>query len=150
MKRSLFDTGILGQLCHPRNKKNQAVGDWLVDLSNIRRTEFAVVIPEICDYELRRKLLHLLRKKQTTPMSLRRLDDLAMLYDYLPLDTDTMREAARLWAEARALGIPTADDSSLDGDMILAAQALSVGGTVVTTNPKHLGRFVAAINWTDV
>jgi hypothetical protein len=32
----------------------------------------------------------------------------------------------------------------LDGDVILAAQALAVGGAVVTANPRHLERFVAA------
>lgn len=43
-----------------------------------------------------------------------------------------------------------ADDAALDIDVILAAQALAVGGTVVTTNPRHLERFVAAKAWEEL
>lgn len=53
-----------------------------------------------------------------------------------------MQRAARLWAEARFLGLPTASEESLDGDVILAAQAIMASGTVVTMNRRHLARFV--------
>jgi predicted nucleic acid-binding protein len=109
-----------------------------------------VLLPEICDYELRRKLLHLIRKGQSKQRSIDRLDELGKLLDYLPLDTDTMLRAAQVWAEARLRGLPTAPDHSLDGDVILAAQALEVNGTVVTHNPKHLSRFVPAQKWEDI
>lgn len=141
----LFDTGILGQLCHPRKRKYQAVIDWAAELTTIRRHAFRVFLPEICDYELRRKLLHLIQKGQSTVKSIRRLDELAMLFEYLPLDTETMREAASLWAQARIQGVPTASDASLDADVILAAQALTIGGTVVSTNCKHLRRYTQAV-----
>ena len=68
----------------------------------------------------------------------------------MPLSTATMRRAAELWADARLRGIPTASAASLDADAILAAQALAVGGTVVTTNPRHLGRYVAVRSWADI
>ena len=79
-----------------------------------------------------------------------RLDSLETLLEYLPLDTKTMREAADLWAEARRQGLPTAGVQALDGVVILAVQAISVGGTVITTYRKHLSRFVATKDWTEI
>lgn len=99
---------------------------------------------------MRRKLIHLIRTKQAEAKTLDRLDRLAEVLDYLPLNTETLRRAADLWAEARIGGFPTARESSLDGDVILAPQALEVTGTVVTTNRKHLSRFVAAQDWTEI
>ena len=61
-----------------------------------------------------------------------------------------MRRAAELWAEARAEGFSAAHERALDGDVILAAQALSVSGRVVTRNRKHLSRFVPAMDWTEI
>lgn len=61
-----------------------------------------------------------------------------------------MRLAAELWADARTRGVPTATEESLDADVILAAQALSVGGIIVTMNTRHLERFVAAKIWEDL
>ena len=86
-----------------------------------------VILPEIADYELRRKLLHL-RLKPRSRTGLTRLDQLAEVLAYLPLSTSVMRRAAELWAQAGASGLPTADEAELDGDIILAAQAQSAGG----------------------
>ena len=65
-----------------------------------------------------------------------------------------MRTAARLWAEARNAGFPTANDTALDGDVILAAQALALADrqpiVVATTNTKHLERYVDARLWSDL
>jgi hypothetical protein len=66
-----------------------------------------------------------------------------------------MREAARCWAQARQQGQPTADDRTIDGDMILAGQALALGPSageviVATTNVRHLARFVAADLWQNI
>ncbi len=146
----LLDTGIFGRLCHPRQSKNRPVVDWLARLLASNRAGLQVFVPEIADYELRRKLLHLIAKGQAAQRSLDRLDHLGKLLEYLPLDTDTVRVAARLWADARLQGQPSAKDPALDGDVILAAQALSVGGTIVTTNRKHLARFVPAKDWSEV
>jgi hypothetical protein len=46
--------------------------------------------------------------------------------------------------------LPTAPREALDGDVILAAQALGVAGIVVTENVRHLSRFVASYRWQDV
>ena len=108
------------------------------------------MLPEIADYELRRKLHHLMRKNPRVRTGLDRLDPLAATLRYVPLSMSVMRMAAELWGEARAAGQPTAGDTELDGDVILAAQALAVDGTVVTTNPRHLGRFVAVKDWETI
>ena len=60
--------------------------------------------------------------------------------------------AAKLWAEARQTGQPTADAKALDGDIILSAQArLLTNETteviVATTNVGHLSRFITAYDW---
>ena len=72
--------------------------------------------------------------------------------EYLPLTTAAMRLAAGLWAQARRGGYPTAPDPALDGDVILAAQALSLGVPVIvaTDNVAHLSRFVTADLWQNI
>jgi hypothetical protein len=43
-----------------------------------------------------------------------------------------------------------ADPQALDCDVILAAQALAMGATVVTDNVGHLSLFVEAKSWRDI
>lgn len=107
-------------------------------------------MPEIADYELRRELLRAQRLR-----GLARLDALSGWLGYLPLTTSAMREAARCWAQARQQGQPTADDRTIDGDMILAGQVLALGLAaeeivVATTNVRHLVRFVPAELWQSI
>lgn len=146
----VLDTGILGQLCHLKPPQNLRVSQWLFDLLDRERELVHVFIPEIADYELRRKLLHLIPKQQASPRSLRRLDNLESELGYLPLDTAMMKHAAALWAKSRQQGIPTAHEHALDGDVILAAQALAVDGVIVTSNRKHLERFTPAKFWHEL
>jgi predicted nucleic acid-binding protein len=146
----LLDTGILGQLCHPARKTSGPVARWLSQLLTANNPLLQVILPEICDYELRRKLLHLVAKQQGDQRSLQRLNDLGKVLEYLPIDTDTLQRAADFWAQARIQGLPTAADPALDGDVILAAQASLVGGTVVTANRKHLARFVPTSDWQQI
>lgn len=145
----LLDTGILGAICHPKNDQNQEVAKWLESLL-LRAGNFTVFLPEIADYELRRKLLHLIRQGQGSEKSVRRLDELGALLEYLPLKTRTMKKAAELWADARSKGFSSAPARALDGDVILAAQTLDVDGTVVTSNIKHLSQYVPAKDWRDI
>jgi len=145
--RLLLDTGILSSLCHPSDAQSKAILDWA---GNAVAQGNEIIVPEISDYELRRKLIHLNRKGQSKQRSIERLDEIGKFFDYLPLDTDTMLRAAELWADARLRGRPTAPDQSLDGDVILAAQALGVNGIVVTNNRKHLSQFVQSIGWEDI
>ena len=58
-----------------------------------------------------------------------------------------MRQAAALWAQAKQAGQLNADPRELNGDVILAAQALQIGAIVVTENLGHLSLFVRAVDW---
>ena len=74
------------------------------------------------------------------------------MFDYAPITTDVIVRAAELWAQARIRGLPTTPPDALDGDVILAAQALLTAGpgdvmTVATDNVGHLARFVDAQPW---
>ena len=140
MIRSLvLDTGILGSIAHPR--PNRDIVEWL---DGALRAGSIVVLPEIADYEFRRNFL-----LEGMTKSLQRLDQLKIVFTYLPLTTTMMLKAAELWAMARKRGKPTADLKELDADVILAAQALELGSNavVVTENVGHLSLFVEARTW---
>lgn len=71
------------------------------------------------------------------------------------ITTGHLEVAARLWGEARRAGTPTASVQALDGDVILAAQALSFGLStteyiVATSNIGHLSRFLPCDLWTNI
>ncbi len=105
------------------------------------------MLPEIADYEVRRELL-----RAGKVAGIRRLDQLKTTITYRPITTEVMLKAAEFWAEARRRGRPTADPKALDGDVILAAQAVLVadeGNEVIiaTTNVGHLSQFVDAREW---
>jgi predicted nucleic acid-binding protein len=111
-----------------------------------------VLVPEIVDYEVRRELL-----RAGKASSVGRLDSfVAAVPDRLiALNSPTMRLAARLWAEIRNRGLPTADPKELDGDVILAAQTLQLAippaeFVVATTNVGHLARLVPADLWQNI
>jgi hypothetical protein len=84
-----------------------------------------------------------------------RLDALRGMLGYAPITTPVMLKAAQFWASARKMGRQSADDASLDADMILAAQAgalVRAGDETViaTTNIRHLALFSPARIWRDI
>lgn len=142
--RIAIDTNILGKLCHPANKKNKLIVAWLEN--KLRSGDDDFFVPEIADYELRRKILMMTRKDQSWNSSLHRLDGLVRALEYIPLNTTTMRYAADLWADSRSQGHITAPPQALDGDVILAAQAEAVSAMIWTTNDRHLAFFTSIIS----
>lgn len=141
----VLDTSPLGDLCHPQNPaRAAAVRQWVADLLAARRR---VIIPEIADYEVRRE-----RLRNNSRRAIMRLDNYEALLEYLPLSTAIMHHAAELWAVARRSGRPTASDPALDGDVIIAAQALSLSGPVIvaTANVRHLVQFVPCDLWQNI
>ncbi|MBE8990675.1 nuclease [Nostoc sp. LEGE 12450] len=142
----LLDSGPLGLVTNPKlSSESLACTQWLQLLVS---SGSRVIIPEIADYEVRRELLRANKVK-----GIARLDELSQLLEYLPITTTAMRQAALFWAQARQQGQPTAGDKTIDGDIILVAQALtlSVADVVIaTTNVGHLSRFVAADLWQNI
>ena len=141
----MLNAGPLGLLTNP-NASPQPVAcrAWLASLLAAGRR---VVVPEITDYEVRRELVRIQSRSALT-----NLDVYVAQLEYVPLTTTAMRLAARLWAQARQTGQPTASDAALDCDVILAAQGLSLNMPVMvaTGNPGHLTRFVPAELWSSI
>ncbi|MEG5046089.1 nucleic acid-binding protein [Microcoleus sp. B4-C1] len=142
----LLDSGPLGIVTNPKadSPLSQEGKVWLQSLP---LKGYIVMLPEIADYEVRRELI---RAGKTE--GIRRLDQLKSQIPYRPLTSEVMLLAAQLWADARMRGRPTAEASALDGDVILAAQAIleaNEGHEVIiaTTNVGHLSQFVDAREW---
>jgi predicted nucleic acid-binding protein len=142
----ILDSGPLGLITNPnQSPESLACAQWL---QNHLTAGSRVIIPEISDYEVRRELLRANKSKGIT-----RLDDLAKIIEYLPLTTVAMRQAAQLWAQARQQGQPTASDKTIDGDMILVSQAITLEVSdivIATTNIGHLSRFITAELWRNI
>jgi hypothetical protein len=143
----LLDSGPLGLLSNPTTSgPAREAREWA---SKLLRSGDELAVPEVADYEVRRELLRAGKK-----LGMARLDELCIGFLYAPLTTRIMRTAAGLWADARNAGLPTANDSALDGDVILAAQALALADdravVVATTNARHLERYVDARLWRDI
>lgn len=138
----LIDTNILGKLCYTKSLNTP---DLDLFENALLTGNYRFIVPEISDYELRRKFLH---NSQKTPPALpgvaaiSKLDILKMRLGYLALTTSIMQDAASLWARCRVHNHQFARDEALDGDVILAAQARSINATVLTDNTKHLSFLV--------
>ena len=142
----VLDTGPLGMVTHRGGVPEvDACKRWLLAL--VERG-VRIGIPEIADYEVRRELLRAGKMR-----GIERLDALLETFEYLPLSTIVMRDAALLWADVRKRGQPTADPKALDADVILAAQARRMDSAevvVATTNVQHLSRLIDAKLWREV
>lgn len=144
----LLDAGPLGLATN-----SQAASDAVQCQQWIQPLDFQglrIIIPEVTDCEVRRQL-----QRAGKMAGLRRLDALSLQYNYLPVTKQDWRQAALFWAQARQQRYQTADNKSLDADVILAAQAVTLGlpaGQVViaTTNVGHLARFTDAKRWQEI
>ena len=131
------------------SRLSQEADEWAMDR---QRAGDQLAVPEIADYEIRRELLRAGRE-----FGIARLGELCAIFEYLPLTTEVMHDAASLWADARNAGRSTAHPHALDGDVILAAQARSAQiemapepVVIATTNVAHLARYTDARLWTDI
>lgn len=144
----LLDSSVLSCVLRPEIADNQPVATAILRV--LENPRYELFVPEIIDYELRRKLLHLghhrHQARRWAKEALVLLDEFVAV-GYLPLTTDAMRLAAALWAQTRAKGMLRGPEESLDVDVILAAQAKQIGGQVVTANEKHFKLLVGVFDW---
>jgi predicted nucleic acid-binding protein len=151
----VLDTGPLSnavvQLAKPRQTPtvSQLCRQWLSDCELAGAT---LIVPAIAYYEVLREL-----ERRQAGAQLMRLKAFTFLVPerFVPLTTAHLEDAARMWGAVRNAGISTASDEALDGDVILAAQAHSLGipssdYLVATTNPAHIGRFAPCDLWTNI
>ena len=116
----LLDSTPVGLITNPKSTPLAVeCQQWLQSLFE---RGYTVILPEIIDYEIRRELLRANRIK-----GIHRLNLLKSELIYLPITTEVMLKAAELWAQVRQEGKPTADNKALNGDVILAAQAILIG-----------------------
>lgn len=145
----LLDCGPLGALVHPSRTGDSGLAKtWYRDLT---KAGFQVKVPQIADYELRRKLIR--EKFATSIAELNRL--IRETAGIVPITPKTMNKAAELWADARSTGKASCDDTALDADMILCAQAFLLGGSrreviIATTNVKHLEHYSTCSLWSTI
>jgi predicted nucleic acid-binding protein len=144
----MLDSSPVGLITNP--KANPLAKDCQQWFYTLLQRKYKVILPEIVDYEIRRELLRANRLS-----GLKRLDQLKSEILYLPITTEIMLKAAELWAKARQQGKPTADNQALDGDVILASQALALKNIdyeviIATSNKKHLSLFTEAENWQTI
>jgi predicted nucleic acid-binding protein len=145
----VLDSSVVGAITNPK-QTSPIIRDCQIWFRRSLEHQLIFVLPEIADYEIRRELL---RGKKIN--GIKKLDELKSAIYYYPIDSEIMLTAAQLWAESRQRGMPTADARELDGDVILAAQAIQLESkgyevTIVTTNVGHLAQFVHASHWQDL
>ncbi len=145
----VLDASVVGAITNPK-QTSTIIRDCQIWFRRSLARQSIFVLPEIADYEIRRELL---RGKKIN--GLKQLDELKSAIYYYQIDSEMMLTAAQLWAESRQRGMPTADARELDGDVILAAQAIQLQAkgyevTIVTTNVGHLAQFVTASHWQDL
>jgi predicted nucleic acid-binding protein len=148
IKHIVLDSSPLGAMSHPHpGTAAAAVAKWAASCS---LAGHKIYIPEVIDYEIRRELLRADKKA-----GIAKLDKFKSTFQYIPITTVTVLLAADLWAESRQGGYSTGDPKKLDIDVILAAQALTLGIPandliIATTNVRHLSRFVPADEWQNI
>jgi predicted nucleic acid-binding protein len=146
----ILDSGPLGIATKRRGVPDaEACRQWIAN--GIRRRA-SFMVPAIAYYEVRRELERLSHAK-----AIARLDAFcgAVPGRYLVLTDEALRLGCKLWAQARNRGTPTADPKELDGDVLLAAQALTTSVPasdliIATTNVGHLSQFATAELWTNI
>ncbi len=124
---------------------SQECRQWMIDCE---RAGSVLLVPAIAYYE---------EVRETKQRQAARLQQFC--FDparFIPLTTAHLTDAAELWGQVRRSGQPTSGRHALDGDVLLAAQVLSLGLSptqyiVATRNVQHLIRFgLPAEEWQNI
>src|ERR1700761_7720678 len=105
----VLDSGPLSLLSSPK-KKAETIQCWAWFESHVAGGA-NFFVPEIADYEVRRELIRAGKTK-----SVRVLDEMTVVAEYIPITTIAIRLAADFWARLRRSGLPTAGADSIDAD----------------------------------
>ena len=148
----ILDTFPASSICKLPDSRRRSISDqcreWIIACE---AAGHRTLVPAIAYYEVLREL-----EQREAHRQIDRLRSFCLQVDrFVPLVTAHLEKAAQLWGDARRAGMSTADSKALDGDVILAAQTLSLNITdsdyvVATTNPAHLSRYVAAEMWSNI
>ena len=133
----VLDAGPLGVVSNPKDTAETA--GWRTWLKDLTVNGVDIVVPAIADFEVRRELV---RAGKTR--GIRYLNRVVADSHYAELTDIALKLAAEFWATARRRGVQTADDKALDADVILAAQAATLGVPtseyVVATSTRRISR----------
>ena len=101
------------------------------------------IIPAAAYYEIRRGLIAVNATAQIAAFY-----KLCNSFDVEEMTIDSWEKAARIWATLRERGTPIGKG---DGDILIAAQCIVNGYTVITDNVSDFSRIdgIEIINWKD-
>lgn len=154
----VLDSNILGMLSTPDEsasleregelKEVRHCTEWLYKLL---AKGARVIIPDICDYEVRRELIRI------GSSSVKELNSLRELLDCYEVTFEVLAEAAELWAESRKISQPNKLEENIDVDCIIAAcchvlERDNPGQAVIlaTKNIKDFQRTTNCAHWQDI
>lgn len=153
-----IDTNILGLISNENTSFDEAqqCKKWF---SILLIRSVRVVTSDLCNYEEMRGLLSSsILKKEVAP-GIKSLESLKAdgFLEFLPVSTEALDLAAKLWARASTSGQTTRDEKDIDIDIIISAQYQLLKDEfpgqqviVATTNLKHLSIFCEAAHWRDI
>jgi hypothetical protein len=146
-----LDTGPLGGIVNP-NPRSPHVKQIQIWAQQMEQAGHALIVPAIVDYEQRRE-----HERRNAVNSIAALDAFIskMPNRYLELTDSALKRAAKIWADLRRRGLPTADVRSLDCDIVLASQVLDLNlpagsFTVATSNVSDLSRVIGCQEWRTI
>ena len=145
-----LDSGIVYSLVNTSKVKEVVdCQEWFFSLLS---KGVLIVSSAICEYEVKRELI-----RRNKIEELNNLTELKQWLNFIKVDDKVLDLAAKNWAKARNMGIPSADDKRLDADMIICStwQLLQEKWTgryvvIATNNVKHLSRFANAEIWQNI